>query len=287
MTTTISSQPYVRKTSAQFTPMHGIGSCSAGKVRDWAGICFNKSEAKACLTCAPGSAAPPEKPEASGQVETKKGVEKSNTTAKDIGSQLQDMKHFFQSKEFNDKTLKQNCAKMSPSNEYGDCIRYGLAMREWKEKYGDNPTSPEALKHVPSMPLISSGSPPPLGYEKPEEFKSQKEQKFNSLTDLHNHLVKQKQQQDAIKWFDKEIEKPTATEGKKPKSTTTAKTSDNSARVKTNKEVEDTKGKQGQDFGNLLAHPLASHAKANKEVKKPAAAEDVKSNSTDAENPEH
>ena len=57
--------------------------CPAGKVRDWAGICFNKSEAKACLTCEPGSAAPAEKPastagekpEASAQVEANKEVE--------------------------------------------------------------------------------------------------------------------------------------------------------------------------------------------------------------------
>lgn len=59
---TISSQSYVKKTSALFSPMYGIGSCPAGKVRDWVGICFDKSLAKACLTCAPGSAALVEKP---------------------------------------------------------------------------------------------------------------------------------------------------------------------------------------------------------------------------------
>ena len=36
--------------------------CPAGQVRDWAGFCWDKSVAKACITCAPGSAAPAEKP---------------------------------------------------------------------------------------------------------------------------------------------------------------------------------------------------------------------------------
>src|SRR5215472_9712341 len=84
MVGTISSQSYVKKASAFFTPMHGIGSCPEGKVRDWAGICFNKSEAKACLTCEPGSAAAAEKPteaaekpETSAQAEANKEVEPS------------------------------------------------------------------------------------------------------------------------------------------------------------------------------------------------------------------
>jgi hypothetical protein len=38
-------------------PAAETGKCSAGKVKDWAGICFPESEAKACLTCTPGSAA--------------------------------------------------------------------------------------------------------------------------------------------------------------------------------------------------------------------------------------
>jgi hypothetical protein len=82
--TAISSQSYVKKASALFTPMHGIGSCPAGKVRDWAGICFNKSEAKACITCAPGSAAPAEKPEstAAEKHEANKEVEKSTGAEK-------------------------------------------------------------------------------------------------------------------------------------------------------------------------------------------------------------
>jgi hypothetical protein len=41
------------------------GQCSAGEVKDWAGICFNKSETKACPACAPGSAAAAEKPNTS------------------------------------------------------------------------------------------------------------------------------------------------------------------------------------------------------------------------------
>lgn len=76
MVSTISSQSYVKKASALFTPMHGIGSCPAGKVRDWAGICFNKSEAKACLTCAPGSCAAPAENPKTVQVEANKEVEK-------------------------------------------------------------------------------------------------------------------------------------------------------------------------------------------------------------------
>ncbi|HEY6537346.1 MAG TPA: hypothetical protein VIY08_16355 [Candidatus Nitrosocosmicus sp.] len=47
------------------------------------------------------------------------------------------------------------------------------------------------------------------------------------------------------------------------------------------------KGKQGQDFGNLLAHQLASHTKANKDVKKSTANEDEKTNSTADESPEY
>jgi hypothetical protein len=50
-----SSVSYVKKASAS-------GECPSGQIKDWAGICFNKSEAKACLTCAPGSAAAAEKP---------------------------------------------------------------------------------------------------------------------------------------------------------------------------------------------------------------------------------
>jgi hypothetical protein len=44
---------------------HASDQCPAGKVKDWAGICFNKSEAKACPTCAPGSAAAAENPNTS------------------------------------------------------------------------------------------------------------------------------------------------------------------------------------------------------------------------------
>ena len=91
MVGTVSSQSYVKKASALFTPMHGIGSCPAGKVRDWAGICFNKSEAKACLTCEPGSAAAAEKPEAAPKVETNrdlfhKEVEPSIKQGQELGS---------------------------------------------------------------------------------------------------------------------------------------------------------------------------------------------------------
>jgi hypothetical protein len=59
-------------TSAE-KPAAETGTCSAGQIKDWAGICFKESEAKACPTCAPGSAAaaeksstlpPPEKPAA-------------------------------------------------------------------------------------------------------------------------------------------------------------------------------------------------------------------------------
>src|SRR5262249_54635872 len=56
------------------------GSCPEGKVRDWAGICFNKNEAKACLTCAPGSAAPAEEPKTA-QVEANKEAEKPQASA--------------------------------------------------------------------------------------------------------------------------------------------------------------------------------------------------------------
>jgi hypothetical protein len=49
-----SSVSYVKKASA--------AECPSGQIKDWAGICFNKSEAKACPTCAPGSAAAAEKP---------------------------------------------------------------------------------------------------------------------------------------------------------------------------------------------------------------------------------
>ncbi|HEY6537347.1 MAG TPA: hypothetical protein VIY08_16360 [Candidatus Nitrosocosmicus sp.] len=235
VTTTISSQFYVQKTSAQFTPMHGMGSCSAGKVRDWAGICFNKNEARACLTCAPGSATPTEKPEASAQVETKKGVEKPTTTevekttttndntpklttaekqpkiSSDQRSQLEQMERVLNSKSVTDKFIKENCMKLGPESEYGDCIRYGLAMQEWKVKYGENPTSPEAQKHHPWFK--PTGSPPPVGFEKTKP-------RFTSLEDLSTHLAKQKQQRDANKWFDKEIEKHTTMEVKKSNSTT-------------------------------------------------------------------
>ncbi|MGB6528140.1 MAG: hypothetical protein WBF33_08540 [Candidatus Nitrosopolaris sp.] len=68
MVTTISSQSYVKKASASSE------SCPAGQVKDWAGICFNKSEARVCITCAPGSAAASEKP-------TEAATEKSASTA--------------------------------------------------------------------------------------------------------------------------------------------------------------------------------------------------------------
>ena len=68
--TTISSQSYVKKASASSE------SCPAGQLKDWLGICFNKSQAKACPTCAPGSAAAAEKHEASARVEANKEVEK-------------------------------------------------------------------------------------------------------------------------------------------------------------------------------------------------------------------
>jgi hypothetical protein len=48
------SVTYVKKASA-------AGECPSGQVKDWAGICFKESEAKACPTCAPGSAAAAEK----------------------------------------------------------------------------------------------------------------------------------------------------------------------------------------------------------------------------------
>src|SRR5215472_1988341 len=93
MVGTISSQSYVKKASAL---SFGSGPCPAGKVRDWTGICFNKSEAKACPTCAPGSAAPAEKPETSSQVEANKEVEKSTTAEKpETSSQVETNRDLF------------------------------------------------------------------------------------------------------------------------------------------------------------------------------------------------
>jgi len=50
----VSPVTYVKKARA-------IDDCPSGQIKDWAGICFKESEAKACPTCAPGSAAAGEK----------------------------------------------------------------------------------------------------------------------------------------------------------------------------------------------------------------------------------
>jgi hypothetical protein len=56
-------------TSVSYMKKASAAECPSGQIKDWAGICFNKSEAKACLTCAPGSAAAAEKPRTSPKVE--------------------------------------------------------------------------------------------------------------------------------------------------------------------------------------------------------------------------
>jgi hypothetical protein len=43
------------------TQSEKYAGCPFGQIKDWAGICFKESEAKACPTCAPGSAAAAEK----------------------------------------------------------------------------------------------------------------------------------------------------------------------------------------------------------------------------------
>jgi len=87
MVATIPSQSYIKKASASSE------SCPAGQVKDWAGICFNKSEAKACPSCAPGSATAAEKPksaaeksEASAQVEANKEVEGTMIKQQHLGN---------------------------------------------------------------------------------------------------------------------------------------------------------------------------------------------------------
>src|SRR5215831_10018821 len=87
MVATIPSQSYIKKASASSE------SCPAGQVKDWAGLCFNKSEAKACPSCAPGSAAAAEKPksaaeksEASAQVEANKEAEGTMVKQQHLGS---------------------------------------------------------------------------------------------------------------------------------------------------------------------------------------------------------
>jgi hypothetical protein len=246
MVATIPSQIYVKKASALFTPMHGIGSCPAGKVRDWAGICFDKSVAKACITCAPGSAAPAEKPEALPRVETNKEVEKPtvaeaekpSTTpsppkginpekwAKLSPSQqkgIAEMERALNSKSVRDQVMKENCARMSLESEYGDCIRYGLEMREWQEKYGENPKSPEAQKH--QVWFRPTGAPPPAGFERPLlkslSLSNAAKEKLKEANE-YNARVEQARTtptNNTIRWFDKELEKHSADEGEKPNST--------------------------------------------------------------------
>ncbi|MGC2574097.1 MAG: hypothetical protein WA364_21495 [Candidatus Nitrosopolaris sp.] len=55
----ISAQP------GSCTQSEKYAGCPSGQIKDWAGICFKESEAKACPTCAPGSAAAAEKPSTS------------------------------------------------------------------------------------------------------------------------------------------------------------------------------------------------------------------------------
>ncbi|MGC2684155.1 MAG: hypothetical protein WA323_20020, partial [Candidatus Nitrosopolaris sp.] len=50
---------------SQVNKMKSESPCPAGEVKDWAGLCFKESEAKACPTCVPGSAAAAEKPNTS------------------------------------------------------------------------------------------------------------------------------------------------------------------------------------------------------------------------------
>jgi len=57
----IPSQSYSRMKQFVDRPINPV-ECPAGQVKDWAGICWDKSVAKACITCAPGSAAPAENP---------------------------------------------------------------------------------------------------------------------------------------------------------------------------------------------------------------------------------
>src|SRR5215469_13501234 len=79
--------------------------------------------------------------------------------------QLAEMERVLNSKSLRDKVMKELCQRLHFENEYGDCIQYGLAMREWKDKYGQNPTSPEAKKEEPLYRF--TGAPPPAGYERP------------------------------------------------------------------------------------------------------------------------
>lgn len=112
-----------------------------------------------------------------------------------------------------------------------------------------------------------------------EHLKSKREKEANEN-------AKVEQTNNTLSSFDKELEKNTAAEGEKSKSTAAEK-SEASAQVNTNKEVEGTKVKKGDEFGNWLAHQLASHAKAKKELVKHTAAEGEKPNSTATESLRH
>ena len=284
MVGTISSQSYVKKASAFFTPMHGVGSCPAGKVRDWAGICFNKSEAKACINCAPGSAAPAEKPTEAAEKPASTAGEKPEASAQ-VESNKEDlarMRDFFaHNKSLNDQVLKEGCARTVHTHAYGDCIRYGLQVRE----LGRNPTFAE-------KPWFKeTGAPPPAGYERPCNFrpefqslcgrghvsmdevlaKARELEGKGKLVEMHKELeAKEKRAAElrakhgvaaptnnTLSWFDTEVEKAEKAEAEKSKSTAAEKP--------------ETSAQVG----------------ANNEVEKPNAAEVDKHNSTAAENLRH
>jgi hypothetical protein len=240
--TTISSQSHVKKASASSE------SCPAGQVKDWAGICFNKSEAKACPTCAPGSAAPAEKPTAAEKPETlarPTGITAEKWAKLSPGAQkgLVELQHGLANRELGEKVRAYTCKTVVEF--VNSCIQYGKEMERWHEKYGENIKSPEAEKNRPSFQFVPDVPKKAVELEfKGGEKKIVQPGNFFATVLAHANA-------------NKEAEKPTAAE--KPEA---------SALVEANKEIEGTKLKQQQGFGNWLAHQLASHAKANKEAEK-------------------
>lgn len=101
------------------------GKCSAGKVKDWAGVCFPESEAKACPTCAPGSAATSAKPMSENclQTTTRSGESLCITaaTAKKAEQPIPEMSPAYE--------VGRNAAKAGDPNPYIACwykLREGL-----------------------------------------------------------------------------------------------------------------------------------------------------------------
>ncbi len=145
---TTSSQSYVQKASAS------SGSCPAGQVKDWAGICFNKSEAKACITCTPGSAAASttEKPvsnTASEKPTESAGQKKCPEELSNLGLCSTDEKA---------KKISTEKARMIQNSVNDRCVAAGLCKKSVSNTASEKPTeSVEKTKEPTTLSLTIPG----------------------------------------------------------------------------------------------------------------------------------